>query len=39
MAQGERKIDWVDINVRLNIAGALVLIVFLLLFIAWRVAQ
>ncbi len=36
MINPERKIDWADINVRLNIAGALVLIVFL--FIAWRVA-
>ena len=36
MAQTDRKIDWADINVRLNIASAMVLIVFLLLFIAWR---
>jgi len=37
MIEHKQKIDWADINVRANIAGALILIVFLLLFIAWRV--
>lgn len=34
----DKKIDFADINVRLNIAGALVLIVFLLLYIASRLS-
>lgn len=38
MNQIKKHVDWVDVNARVNIAGALILIVILWLVIAYKVA-
>lgn len=38
MSEQDKRIDWIDVNARVNIAGALLLIAIALLLIAYKLA-